>query len=165
MSLVSLAFHIWVFGTSLVSLAFYHHGHVILVSLVFSRISCISCCLSRPHLYWVYTVAHDIILIYKSRAPEHFAPKTFRPQDVSHPSLRRFAPLFRTFRSLRCDDLLQFKTFRPLPCKTFRTHGRRICDVSPPCVRRSALPPLRCSLPPPPLRRFAPRREDCLPPL
>ena len=56
--------------------------------------------------------------------------------DVS-PPIETFRPLlrrFKTFRPCRRDDLFQFKTFRPPPCETFRTHGRRFA----PYVRRFA---------------------------
>ena len=55
------------------------------------------------------------------------------PQDVSHPSSRRFAPVAVTI----CPSLRRFA-----PYKTFRTHGRRFA----PYVRRFA----------PYVRRFAP---------
>ena len=44
--------------------------------------------------------------------------RTFRTIYVLPPP-RRFAPISKTFRPLRCDDMPQFKTF----C----THGRRFC--------------------------------------
>ena len=57
----------------------------------------------------------------------------FAPQDVSHPSSGRFAPVAVT----TCSSLRRFA-----PCETFRTHGRRFA----PYVRRFA----------PYVRRFAP---------
>ena len=107
-------------------------------------------CLYRCHNAWKHIICRFILTI---AAPRHFAPKTFRPP-------RRFAPIFKTFRPRRRDDLSQFKTFRP-PVRRFAPTE----DVSPPMWDVS--PPIEtfCPL----LRRFAPYwdvsppREDVSP--
>ena len=75
--------------------------------------------------------------------------RRFAPQDVSHPSSRRFAPR-------RSDDLSQFKTFRPLwdvshPRKTFRPlceTFRPLCETFRSLLRRFAVPPIETFCPP-----------------
>ena len=91
----------------------------------------------RTSLRW--GMSCDVLLLFPQH-PLEGGSRTFRTIDVSPP--RRFAPIFKTFRPRRRDDLPLFKTFRPPPCRTFCTHGRR-CALY---VRRFA----------PYVRRFAP---------
>ena len=84
-------------------------------------------------------------------------------QDISHhrrftpPPPRRFAPIFKTFRPRRRDDLSSLRRkFRP-PCKTFRTHGRRfapLCQTFRPKWKTFSPGPLYISILH--VRRFAP---------
>ena len=81
--------------------------------------------------------------------------RRFAPQDVSHPSSRRFAPVAMT----TCPSLRRFA-----PCETFRTHGRRFApmwDVSPPMWDVSL--PLE-TFRRPPYWDISPPREDVSPP-
>ena len=98
--------------------------------------------------------------------------RTFRTIDVCPPPPRRFAPIFKTFRPRRRDDLPQFKTFRPpvrrfaptedvsppvwdvsLPIETFRPLGKTFC---PPPLGKMFRPLSK-------LRHFAPPCETFRP--